>query len=227
MSESFGNITMSQFYNRETLNIFCDASIIGKNQKYIGCYGAIAVIKDDIVDSIYRMVSETTNNNCEIKGIRAALTLANRYKYYFKYINIFSDSQISVFGLRDYIYNWKYNPKNGLLYGSTGSPIVNQEIFIECHNMIIELELYRDCIIRLFHQSGHVDNGFGAIKDAAASFKKFNNVHGTVGYDFIRYISTYNNYVDNMSRSILRRSDKTKKYVDPIIFQAQGKIYKE
>ena len=27
----------------------------------------------------------------------------------FKNINIFSDSQIALFGLRDYIYNWKYN----------------------------------------------------------------------------------------------------------------------
>ena len=223
----FGNgIAFDMFYNTRTLNIFSDASIVSKKDGFDGCYGAVAVVMDDIIDKTFRQVSDTTVNNCEVKGLRAAIDIACKYKDQFDYINIFSDSQISIFGLRDYIFKWKYNIHDHLLYTSSGKPAVNQEIFIECHNMLLYSGLYNK--INLIHQSGHVDNRYSSLNQAACTFRKANGVNGKIDLNFIRYISTYNTYVDQTSRSILRRSNMRENYyMDPIYFEAQGKINKK
>ena len=153
------DIQIAQFYNENTLNIFSDASMFSQ----LGCYGVVAVVKDNIIDSTYRLVSNTTSNNSEIKGIRAALDLALKYKDRFQFINIFSDSLISVNGLRDYIYNWKYNKNDGLLYSTAKKPVANQEIFIEAHRILNILEA-APCIIHLYHQAGHVDKNYNCIR---------------------------------------------------------------
>jgi ribonuclease HI len=183
-----------------------------------GCYGVIAVVCDNIIDQNFKLVSNTTSNNSEIKGLRAAVSMANKWKDCFRFINIFSDSQISVFGLRDYIYNWRYNPNDGLLYGSANKPIVNQEIFIETHYILTELMQITNSSVRLFHQSGHIENGYDKLIYACKTFKKSNKINGKVDINFIRYISTYNNYVDNKSRQTLRNSNRSLNYIDPISF---------
>lgn len=98
-------LELPQIYNKDTLNIFSDASMINSSEPKLGtgCYGAVAVCGDQIIDSFYRISSRSTNNSCEIKGLRAAILLANKWKGQFSFINIFSNSQISVFGLKDYI----------------------------------------------------------------------------------------------------------------------------
>lgn len=220
---------IEEMYNESTLNIFCDASIARSGSSYNGCYGVVAVCMDDMLFSDFRLVSDTTNNNSEIKAIRAALSVANRFKTQFKQINIFSDSQISVYGLKYYIYNWKYNVNQKTLVSSSDKPVVNQEVFIEAHNMIVELEKYECCIISLYHQPGHIGTDYDSIIKASDVFCKSNNIRGNIDLNSIRYIGVYNNYVDNMSRSLLRRSInevKTGNYCDPISFVATGKINK-
>lgn len=207
------DININEFHNKNTLNIFTDASI-GKNNT--GCYGAIAVVGDDIVDREYKMVSNTTNNNSEIKGIRAGLCLAMKYRFQFANINIFSDSLISINGLRTYIYTWK--EKDGLLYSKIGKPISNQSIFIECHGILKVLD-EAPCMISLYHQSAHINNNYNELIKASNSFKKNNTIRGKIDLNFIRYICTWNNYVDNTSRGMVRRNATNENiYMDPIEF---------
>ena len=130
------DIQISQFHNENTLNIFSDASIIGRRGEFTGCYGAVAVVKDDIIDQNYRIVSYTTNNNSEIKGIRSAIDIAIKYKDIYPFINIFSDSQVSINGLRSYIYGWRINPNDGLLYTKMKKRVSNQEIFVEAGKIL-------------------------------------------------------------------------------------------
>lgn len=219
MDEYYG-ILLSQFYNDDTLNIFCDASITGKYGCQTGCYGSVAVCKDEIIDSRYKMVSFTTSNNSEIKGLRASLDLALIYKDKYNFINLFSDSQVSVYGLTNYIYHWKL--KDGTLYTTMNKPVSSQEIFIEAHQMLKELE-QSPCIIRIFHQPAHVDNGFNALHNATNSFKKFNDIKGKIDMNFMRYICTWNNYVDNTSRGVLRRNKNDgREYKDALIFTCEN-----
>ncbi len=215
------DIQISQFHNENTLNIFSDASIIGRRGEFTGCYGAVAVVKDDIIDQNYRIVSYTTNNNSEIKGIRSAIDIAIKYKDIYPFINIFSDSQVSINGLRSYIYGWRINPNDGLLYTKMKKRVSNQEIFVEAHRMLAILE-QAQCIISLYHQPGHVDNGYNNLIKAAEVFRKANFIRGKVDLNFIRYISTWNNHVDNNSRSMLKRNKNNEmEYIDPLIFTTE------
>lgn len=221
------NANLSEFYNQYTLNIFSDASIINSGDNTTGCYGVACVVGDTMIDSCYHITSHTTNNNSEIKGIRTALSFANKWKTSFKYINIFSDSKISIDGLREYIFKWRYNPEDNLLYSSLGKPVANQSIFIECFQIMVILASYPDCIVRFYHQNGHVKNSYNELKKAAATFSKSNNIYGVIDINLIRYLATYNNLVDITSRSILRREGIQTEYIDPITFKAQGKISKK
>ena len=206
-------LTFGEVYNEKTLNIFSDASM----RKTMGCYGVVAVCKDDIIDSMFRPCSNSTSNSSELRGLRGALTLANKWSSQFYHINIFCDSQVSLLGLRDYYPNWKI--KNNILYNSSNKPVVNQSIFIECYNILIALQQTNH--IRLYHQLGHIDNGYENIHSAAKAFGKFNNVKLPIDLNLIRYISTYNNYVDSVSRSIVRRTNIRDHYIDPISFFAK------
>lgn len=202
----FTNFSIDLIHNSDTLNIFSDASMrsIG-NRKLATCYGSVAVNKDNIIDEVFRLQSVSTVPAAEIRGIRCSLSLALKYRYMYKNINIFSDSQIALFGLRDYIYKWKYNPNDGLLYNGLNSPVKNQELYIETFFMLMELEKTNN--VCLYHQNGHVDSNVEALRKSLDVFKNSNNIHGKIDYNVARYISLYNNYVDNKSRSIVRRTN--------------------
>lgn len=215
-------LNLDYFYNPQTINIFSDASILKRKKSFLGCYGSVAVTGDNILEKKYRLVSNTTVNNSEIKGIRASIIFAIKYANMFDRINIFSDSEISVFGIRDYIYRWKF--KNGQLYTSAGKPASNQEIFIECAQLLNHPNLYSK--VSIFHQNGHIDNSYSKLQKAAKTFSQSNNIVGKIDLNLIRYISTYNNLVDKESRSFLIRSDKSIQYEDPISFFAKERIRK-
>ena len=223
------NFPIDIFKTDDILNIFSDASMrtISKNNRILAsCYGSVAVNKDTIVDEWFRCQSESTVPAAEIRGIRCSLILALKWRHMFRTINIFSDSQISVFGLRDYIYNWKYNENERKYYLGKGTKneVKNQELFIECYYLLQELK--KTNIVNIFHQKGHVDNGFDTIKRAAEAFKISNGVQGTVSYEFIRYISVYNNYVDNKSRSFIRTLNVFENtYSDAVEFYSDGNLY--
>lgn len=201
--------------NPYSLNIFSDASIRKRGNLYDGCYGAIAVSNNQIIDEIYRISSDTTNNNSEIKGIRAAILLAIRYQYNFSNINIFSDSQISIFGIRERFPTWRYNVKDGKLYGSADQPIKSQEVYIEIMELINQYNL----TVTFWHQKGHVENKYDSLVEAQHVFCASNRIRDKVDLSLIRYISYYNDIVDKKSRSILLQTDPYKmKYTSPLIF---------
>lgn len=216
-------IDLNMVYNPVMLNIFSDASIIKRNKKFIGCYGSLAVTGDNILEKKYVIDSDTTVNKSEIKGIRSSLELAIKYAKNFRFVNIFSDSQVSILGLRDYIYNWKYH--DGKLYSSSGKPAANQEIFYQCIELLKHPNI--DEKVNLFHQNGHIDNSYNKLVKAANTFAESNNIVGNVDLNLIRYISTYNDIVDKESRTILLSSDKEKYYEDAISFKIDHAIRKE
>ena len=202
--------TLSELKSPKNLNIFTDASIKSYRPKdYIGCFGAIAVTGDSIIEKSYNVTGRTTNNNSEIKAIRSGIELAIKHGSG-KRINLFSDSQICIFGLRERIMNWKL--RNGNYYGSVGA-IANQEVFSEIVDIILQYQLQ----INFFHQSGHVPFTGEGLKAASHVFHTSNNIRGMVDMNVIRYISSYNNLVDVESRNMLHNLF-TCKIVDGISF---------
>jgi len=190
------------FYRDDVLNIFCDASLRQGKTTDIA-YGAIAVVKDRIIDSECRINSDSTSNYGEAKGMLTAVSLAAKYQYTFPIINIFCDSLYCVSTMNDYYRNWRIG-QDGYVY-SGKSLVPNQSPFIGAIQIIQENNLS----VNIFHQKGHVElKSFDSVKHAISVFSRTNNIHRRIDYGFMRYISGYNNIIDNYTRNPLARLDK-------------------
>ena len=110
-------ITKDTLFNDRTLNIFTDASIVKIENETIGCAGNNIVANNTIIDQPRLIYRNSTNNNSEIAAIHMAVVNALNYRHQFETINIFSDSKICIYGLREWIFNWiaDENTKDGVL----------------------------------------------------------------------------------------------------------------
>lgn len=198
------------------LNIFCDASIkpdkLDPNNT-LGCAGCICVDGDNIIDSENAIINSTTNNESEISAVLLAVKHAYKYRNDYDVINIFSDSKICVYGLREWIFKWKL--VNNTFYGSSNTPIMNQKLFLSVVLYIIDNKID---YINLYHQKGHVTNTEDSILNALRVFKESNGFD--ISVDDVKYISNYNNIIDENTKAELLNAvnDKNKKLLFPVAF---------
>lgn len=191
---------LSTIYNNETLNIFCDASSATlKNKKY-GCSGAVCVCKDTEVDSKYHLMDVPDNNWSEIDAIRIGISLAIMHKDEFKRINLFSDSKMAISGIKTRFQRWKIH--NGIIDEVGSGSTVYQQLFIE---LAINIATEGFTNLNLYHQAGHATNNRAGVNNAMHVFVASNGNREYIDPNFIRYISKWNNYVDESSREIIYR----------------------
>lgn len=210
------NITLPEYYNPYTLNIFSDASFGIKGKKR-GAYAVVCVCCDTIIDEFRAFCGDHTIVVSETRGIRRALDMGLRYSSQYQYINIFSDSQLSIQSIRDFIYHWKYNEKKKCFLNTNGAIVHNQGLILECNQLYSVL--CQRTHTQLLHQKGHVDSGYSEIVNAVDVFKKSNYVNGNIDLNFIRYISTWNNYVDDKATKKLKNDRSRYSYNDPFEYK--------
>lgn len=189
------------------INLFCDASIdIDKHVACAGCYIS-AQDNSNVHDIGLRRIIQTnaTNNSSEILAIWIGVVEALRLRstlYPNAVFRLFSDSKISLYGLRDWLKNWVNRmDEDGVLLASNGQPVMNQQRFIDIFNIIVENNLK----IELYHQRGHVlDKKMMSLIQARAEFIKANKVPPeNLGID-ISYLCNCNQIVDNVTREAVR-----------------------
>mgnify|MGYP002521285989 CR=1 FL=1 len=185
------------FISDDVLNIFTDASIkrIRNENSFIGCPGIISYLGYQSLCKRLEMINFSTNNESEIRAIQMAV----EYIYecipmlpFIKRINIFSDSRISVYGLREWYKNWFNNFKNGELYGSSGK-VKNQKYFIFIIKAIEQLGIP----INIYHLRGHMENK--PAYEFITSFYKENHIagyHGQMNYELKNYLVHGNDEID-------------------------------
>lgn len=186
-----------------TYDIFCDASV-GHNLRG-ACAGALTVERNSPTSSIYATIQPNgTNNSGEIcallLGVSSAVMIKSNNPNEKIRFNIFSDSIISIRGIREWIFNWIENANNNgnnIFVNTSGKPVVNQFYFKVIFNQIVlnNLEVY------FYHQNGHVHKDYGKASD---DFFKVNGIPVIRLGLSIEEISTFNNYVDGRTRDILR-----------------------
>ncbi len=200
--------------NPNTINIFTDASLVRRGAEgWDACYGAEVVLNDEIIDERYRIISDTTVNNAEIKGIRAGVDLAIKYRsiYPDKKFNLFSDSQVSVLGIRNRILSW--NIADNQLINKQKDCVANQDVYLDILYIILRFQLN----IRIYHQKGHVDIGnINSVVNACNVFRASNMIKEKIDLELIRYISKYNNNVDNATRLNLISYNRNVYYQDAV-----------
>lgn len=190
------------------VDMFCDASI-DKDSK-VACGGNFTFMIDDShhdpipVGYDGTIQFNATNNSSEILAIYSAIVRAlNIQKNYGNktLFRIFSDSKISIYGLRDWIQRWINNiDENGILMSSSGQPVANQQRYIQIFNMIAMNSLN----VRFYHQRGHVNDGRVSLADARASFIRANKITPErLGYD-IETLSKHNDTIDRLTRNTVK-----------------------
>ena len=198
---------MLSFYTefQKGLNIFTDASMMYINnstENALGCSGYVAVAKGNIIDQDVFILHNTTVNKAELYGLLMGVYAAIKYKDKYDTIRIFSDSQLSIFAIRDRIFKWIRNAKTGAcnLVGSDNQIIKNQDLIME----IIYTILTFGVKIEFYHQKGHIDIvNKGSIAKATKTYCLSNGVN-YVDQDIIITISMYNNFIDNLTRQHLK-----------------------
>lgn len=215
-------LSLSMIYNEDTLNIFSDASFIpglisdkkALGSHYItgfgkGCYCVIAVCGDDIIEKECIISSNSTVNASELKGVRKALSIANKYKNQYSRINIFSDS----------LYSINLVKKNVIRpCGRIDLVLANRSILLQIYYIYCELAQYQHCLITLYHNSGHMNcKNLDDMVTMAKKFQKHNNLEDKVDLNLVRYVARYNGLVDNISREYLIRN-QDKDCEDPVEF---------
>lgn len=192
-------------YKNGVINIFCDASIRKLNSgEMIGSPGAIYLAKDPNQKSKFYtlkyldILRHSTNNHSEIYAIYMAYQLAKILHYEVggnPRINIFSDSQISVYGLRSWIFSWVKGSQRDNLVSSTGKDVANQEIY----KLIVRDMIESQIPIYLYHTKGHVNiNNKKELNNAKRVFDRSNSTNASI--DIIYEVSYGNDLVDNVTR---------------------------
>lgn len=198
------------FINNNTLNIFTDASIIhrkiqtsyGEYRYYIGSPGAEFYIGDKKVYSYHTIIPHCTNNQSEITAIEYGINIGVQIakKYDVENINIFSDSKICIFGIREWIFNWVKNMNDGVLYNTSG-PVANQYHFIS----IIQSVLANGRRINFYHVRGHFNfNDYKSRRKFNMSFMKENNSNLYLDEKLIDFFILSNDSVDKITRNSLK-----------------------
>lgn len=186
--------------NSKELEIFCDASIRQYlDGRVFGCAGAIAPIYKS---KSLEVIPDTTNNAAEITAIYLGVKMAKELKNLYpdiEEITIYSDSKVSVFGLRNWMKDWINNMQDGILYGSNkDTPVANQQIFLK----IIAFLESNNLKINLKHQKGHV-NALNQNKLDKARKLYFESNNEFIDTQTLSRISFYNNVVDEETRNFL------------------------
>lgn len=204
------------------LNVFTDASLrrISNTETWVGS-GTIIVNNNTIIKEDFRVYKNQTSNYAELKAIKLGIDLAHdicRQNPSIMIINLFSDSQISIFGIRDRIFNWRIINNEMVGYGN--KVIANQDIILE----IVQLVLRSNIFIRFFHQKGHTDqcNLYKAKKAFIISNRCVGANELNVDFDFIKFINRYNQMVDNSSRKILYQQESINNIITPMTFCIQN-----
>lgn len=193
---------MSDLNFDTAINVFCDASLTLVNGHYTTCAGYVIVYNDKIIETNHKVIYDSTNNYAEIYALKMAISAAVRKVYEIKYssrINIFSDSQISVFGLRDWIFSWykKLNKDNNMI-SDKNVEIANQDIFNQIVNIIVD----NGVPIHIYHQIGHTNcNNMKDIQKVKIAFSRANKEE--IDDDTAYKISYYNYFVDKLTRDNL------------------------
>lgn len=190
---------MISFFN--AINTYTDASVTtDASGKTVTCAGYVTVFQREIIDSGIKIVHNTTNNYGEILAIYMGVISLLQHKDYDAFLNLFSDSKISVCGLKEWIYSWvrDMDPRTRELYNSSRVPVSNQEIFCNIVNCIVQNNTH----MSIFHQRGHRNpDKVDEMEEVRNTFMQINGTEITD--DIIREICYYNDMVDNMTRNHL------------------------
>lgn len=198
-------IYKKDIFNRRSISVFTDASsYVTKhdNVQHV-CSGYSIYVGDILVEQNAAILHGITVNQGELYGIKmgidAAIRLSNGADHITS-IRLFSDSQISVYAIRDRIYRWIERGNGCNLIGVEGQEIANIEYIMSIINTI----MYYNKKIEFYHVKGHADgNSPRDLKKAKETFHCSNGINQPTDDNLIRQLCIGNDQVDRYTGMIL------------------------
>ena len=198
--------------------LFTDAASFNNGQKdpskpQHSYSGAILTYNGEIIKKFGHFNPNTTNNYGEIfaiyYGIKSALKYLNGLGVNDIQLDVYSDSEICVRGLNEWIYSWiKNSDSNGVWYNSSKVVVSNQEIFKKIDKILRKRvrPIFKNKpvskSIQVFHVKGHVNNNKDFIK-AIKTFKRVNGID--VPSHILEFLVRMNNEVDKYAVKKLQK----------------------
>lgn len=207
-------------FNRNSINIFTDASLKNHNGVVSVCPGYCVYYGDILVEQDFYIMHNATINQGELYAIMMGVMAAVKFRNLenIRNIRLFSDSQTSIFAIRDRIFNWINHCNGGVLYGTDRTPIANQDYIMNIIYYILQCNLS----IQFYHVKGHMKmHDYYDIQHAKSVFCKSNNINDRIDDELIRQICIGNDQVDRYTGAMLdlylydQRFD-TSQYIDVI-----------
>lgn len=211
-------LTSENFYDMNTINIFTDASLCKLDFVTYVCAGAIAIQggnTNNVLCDDYR-VMVGTNNAGEATGILLATHLVYWLRQYYPNMtfNVFSDSKIALFGIRDWSNAWlnkALSQPNRDFINAEGKPVANQEIY----KKIMYFMSFYHLPINFYHIKGHVNN----TKDLQQLIHLFKASNGiSINKRVAHTIAYMNNVIDNITRKKLHSTNLRDLYPYPNLY---------
>ena len=203
--------------------LFTDAASYNNGQKdpnkpQHSYSAALLTYKGDVVAVFGAFNPNTTNNFGEINAIRIGLIESIRFiieeiglKSKDFYIDLYSDSEICVKGINEWMPSWKNRASSdGTWYSSKGEKVANQEIFKDIDYILnskgtkkylfkrVGESSERKYNINIYHIRGHINTAKS--KDIEKAMKTFKRNNGfEISESKLNFIVNYNNKVDRVA----------------------------
>ena len=186
-------------FNKNSVNIFTDASLKTVNGITSVCPGCSVYIGDILVYQNYHILHNATVNQGELYAIMMGVIEAVKYRH-IGILRLFSDSQTSIFAIRDRIFKWINNCDDGVLRGSDGKEVANIEYIMNIVYYILQCNLS----IEFYHVKGHIKfYDYYDIQRAKSVFAKSNCIQDHIDDELIRQISICNDHIDKYTGLML------------------------
>jgi ribonuclease HI len=210
------------FFYKNAINVFTDASVyVGRNY-FVTAPGFVTVHEGQIINKGIEVVHDGTNNYGELYAIYMGVQeLISKYSKTDLFLNIFSDSQLSILSFKEWIFSWyKNQTTKHVLRNSADEPVANQELILEIMRMIVMSGVH----ISMYHIKGHINsndvNGMQKFRTTFLNNKKGKGINDlcNVPMDILQEMADYNNIIDGMTRDTIRSVVKNESY-DPQKYQ--------
>lgn len=201
------------FFYKNAINIFTDASVCKVNNKWVSCSGFIAVYNGRVINQDYKIFYDATNGYGELYAIKLGVEYAISVgKETDLFLNIISDSLISINNIRKWIFEWKYSEEHPyLLKTKQGTIVSNQDLVLNIVGMII----YSGIHMNFYHILGHKNSAsISDLVKVQEAFKKHNEIDIRIPDEIYQEMMSYNSMIDRYSRNHLYTIIKNKEYTN-------------
>lgn len=192
-----------------SINIFTDASTTTHNGVVVGSAGFIVVVNKCIQYSTHRVLYNVTSNYSEMYAILMAIKYilfikSNIFNYPIPRINIFSDSEIIIFGLRKWVFSWvnKKKCRSDSFMSEKKTTKEQLSLGMDLFKFVITSIVDNDIHLNLYHTLSHKRyNNAMDLQKIITKFRINNKIK--INATDASYLAYYNSFVDNMTRKNL------------------------